>query len=116
LHRLTRRFGGIFGNDSHTAWCSGNADQTGFTSVFAPNTLVKYVVGGASFDIDFLTVREGETTSDFSYAAVTSRSHHNGAVHMLLVDGSTRAANNSLDLRVWQALSTRARGELVGQW
>ena len=108
--------GGTFGNDSHVAWCNGNSDQTGVTAVFPPNTRVAYVVAGVAFDIDFITVREGDTATDFIYAAVTSRSHHSGLVQVLLLDGSSRAVSNHIDLRTWRALATRAGREPVSEF
>lgn len=59
---------------------------------------------------------EWESASRLTYAAVTSRSFHNGMVHVLLMDGSSRAVHNSIDLRTWKALSTRAGSETVSGW
>ncbi len=108
--------GGTFGNDSHVAWCNGNSDQTGVTAVFPPNTTVAHFVAGVSFDIDFISVREGDTATDFIYAAVTSRSHHLGLVHVLLLDGSSRAVSNNIDLRTWRAAATRAGNEAAREF
>ena len=109
-------YGGEFDDDGHAAWCDGGTNQTGFTSTFGPNTAVSYVAAGVTFDIDFISMAEGEAAVTMTYAAVTSRSFHSGMVHTLLMDGSTRAASSNIDLRVWRALATRAGNEPIGQW
>ncbi|MFK8111172.1 MAG: DUF1559 domain-containing protein, partial [Rubripirellula sp.] len=43
----------------------------------------------------------------------TSRSYHEGGVNTAQMDGSIRFVNNSIDLQLWQDLSTRAGHELV---
>ncbi len=43
-----------------------------------------------------------------------ANSAHNGGVNCLLGDGSVRFVRDSIDLRVWRALSTRAGGESLG--
>ena len=109
-------YGGEFDDDGHAGWCDGGANQGCFTSTFGPNAVVSYVAAGVTFDIDFVSMAEGEAAATMTYAAVTARSHHRGMVHTLLMDGSTRAAGNSIDLRIWRALSTRSGGETVGAW
>ncbi len=107
-------YGGEFDDDGHAGWCDGGTNQTGFTSTFGPNTPVSYVIAGVTFDIDFISMAEGEAATTMTYAAVTARSHHRGIVNTLMMDGSTRAASSNIDLKVWRALATRAGGEAVG--
>ncbi|MCI0461168.1 MAG: DUF1559 domain-containing protein [Gemmataceae bacterium] len=45
-----------------------------------------------------------------------ARSQHPGGVNVLLVDGSVRFLSNSIPLQTWRALSTRAGGEVVGNF
>ncbi len=107
-------FGGNFKKDSgHTEWVDGRVHQTGFTATFVPNTQVVYNNGGQLFDVDFNSSREGKTANRITYAVVTSRSHHPGIVNVLLADGSARAIADGIDLALWQALATRAGGEIV---
>ena len=40
---------------------------------------------------------------------MTSRSEHTGLVQSVLLDGSTRAISDKIDLSVWRALGTRLR-------
>jgi prepilin-type N-terminal cleavage/methylation domain-containing protein len=108
-------FGGDFRTDSgHTEWVDGRTHQTGFTTVFPPNTVVPYASAGVVYDVDFTSSREGRTTNRITYAAVTSRSYHAGVVQALLMDGSVRSFRDGLGLDVWRALGTRAGGEVVG--
>lgn len=110
-------FGGTFKSDSgHTEWVDARAHQTGFTTVFTPNTVVPYVHGGTTYDIDFTSRREGTTTNGITYAAVTSRSYHSSIVNALLMDGSSRSVANGISLSSWRALGTRAGGEVVGDY
>jgi prepilin-type processing-associated H-X9-DG protein len=43
----------------------------------------------------------------------TARSYHPGGVNLLLCDGSVRFVANTIELRIWQAVSTRSGGEVV---
>jgi hypothetical protein len=43
-------------------------------------------------------------------------SQHTGGAHHLLADGSVRFINQSLDVNIYDALSTRATGEVVGEF
>ena len=96
----------------HTEWSEGRCHQTGFTTTFGPNTEVWCDQGGASYNVNWTNQQEGIAgATAFTYAAVVSRSHHSGLVNVLLMDGSARSISDSIDLGVWQALSTRAGGE-----
>jgi prepilin-type processing-associated H-X9-DG protein len=65
------------------------------------------------YDVDFTNMREGKTSNALTYAAVTSRSYHEGGVNTCLMDGSVRFVSDSIDLQLWQDLSTRAGHEYV---
>ena len=102
----------------HTEWGDGKCKQTGFTTTFTPNTLVSYTLSDGSIgDMDYVNQNEGAvaagTPNSYSYAAVTARSYHPGGVNVTLMDGSVRMVNNDVDLTLWQAMSTRAGGEIV---
>ena len=68
------------------------------------------------YDIDFNSNQESATATGFTYAAVTSRSYHIGGVNVLLLDGSVRFVSNSISIVNWQALGTRAGGEVIGDY
>ena len=99
---------------SHVEWVDGKVHETGFTTVFPPNTLVVYSSGGTTYDVDFVTATEANLGD--TYAAVTSRSYHTGGVNAVLMDGSVRFISNSISAQTWRALCTRAGGEVVGEY
>jgi hypothetical protein len=88
--------------------------ETGFTTVFAPNTAVEFVSGGMTYDVDFVSATESSLGD--TYAAVTSRSNHPGGVNAVLMDGSTRFIANSIRQDIWRSLGTRAGGEVAGDY
>lgn len=100
----------------HTEWVDGRVHQTGFTTVFGPNTVVAYTDPGTGqqVDVDYTSCREEKSCSGPTYAAVTSRSHHVGLVQCLLMDGSARSVTNNIDLRIWQNLGSISDGNTIG--
>ena len=106
--------GGEFKADSgHTEWVDARIHQTGFTTTFPPNTRVLATEGGAEYDIDFTSSREGTSATLPTYAAVTARSRHSGVVNALLMDGSVRTFRDTIPQQTWRALGTRGGGETV---
>ncbi|MHB8974470.1 MAG: DUF1559 domain-containing protein [Pirellulaceae bacterium] len=106
--------GGQFKEDSgHTEWVDGRVHQIGFTSTFVPNTTVLCNIGTRDFNVDWTNMQEGKSPSVSTYAAVTSRSYHPQGVQALLLDGSVHFIADGIQLRVWRALSTRNKGEVV---
>ena len=110
--------GGSFkATTGHTEWVDGRVHQTGFTTVFGPQTDVLYVDGtGKEHNVDFTNCREEKSCSGSTYAAVTSRSHHTGMVHSLLMDGSVRGITENVDLRTWQNLGSRNDRQTLGSF
>lgn len=99
---------------THVEWVDGKVHETGFTTVFPPNTKVAYMNNGTPYDVDFVSATESNLGD--TYAAVTARSYHAGVVNALLMDGSVRSVRDGLAVGVWRALGTRARGEVVGEF
>ncbi len=97
----------------HTEWPDGRVHHAGFTTVFTPNTKVPHTVNGIEHDIDYNSRQEGSSTTVKTFAAITSRSHHNGLVGVAMMDGSVRTVGDDVDRTVWRALATRAGGEAV---
>jgi len=98
---------------THVEWVDGKVHETGFTTVFAPNTKVPVAGGGTTYDVDFITATESNVAD--TYAAVTARSYHTGGVNAVLMDGSVRFVANGIPLAAWRALGTRAGGEVVNE-
>ena len=99
----------------HTEWTDGRSHQTGFTTTFTPNTRVECSASGVLEDVDWTNYREGESPTQVTSAAITSRSYHAGVVNVARMDGSVQTASNDIAPAVWQALSTRAGGEVNGE-
>jgi len=106
---------GTFDSFGHTEWVEGDVHETGFTTCFAPNAAVLLTPPGQSapIDIDFTSMRDGESTTLPTYAAITARSFHTGSVNVLLMDGSVRSVRNGISLSIWQALGSRNGGEVI---
>jgi hypothetical protein len=92
--------------------------ETGFTAVFTPNTNVPCTQAGILYDMDWINQSEVAplAVGAVSYSVVTSRSFHTGLVNVSVMDGSVRTISNGIDLKTWQGLSTRAGGEMLGDW
>lgn len=106
---------GTFDSNGHTEWVEGDVHETGITMTFPPNTQLPYTTGGATYDIDITSMRDGESITLPTYAAVTARSYHIGQVNALYMDGSVRSVTNGISIPSWRALGTRAGGETVGE-
>lgn len=105
---------GLHQNTGHTEWCDGRVHHSGFTTVYSPNTVVRYVHDGREYDIDFNSVQEGTRNDQATYAAVTSRSYHaGGVVSVGMLDGSTLPISARVDVAVWRSLGTIAAREVV---
>lgn len=98
-------------NTGHTEWVDGKANQTGFTTVFGPNTKVLCVVGGAEYDVDWVNMRESKSATIPTFAALTARSYHPGCINVCTMDASVHVIMNEIDLQIWRALSTRRSGD-----
>ncbi|HEX3999163.1 MAG TPA: DUF1559 domain-containing protein [Pirellulales bacterium] len=101
-------------NTGHDEWGDGRTPQAGFTTTFTPNTAVNYTyTDGNIYDVDFDNQNEGTSNTNPTFGPVTSRSYHIGGVNVSYMDGSVHFVSNLVDLATWQALSTRAGGEII---
>jgi len=108
-----------FKDTGHTEWPDGRVHHEGVTMVFGPNTASPCLNGATAFpECDYNSWQEGRngTTGSPSYAAITSRSFHEGIVQAVLMDGTVRTISENIDLTIWRALGTRAGGEVVGDY
>lgn len=103
-------FGGGLANSGHTEWVNGRTNHAGFTFVFPPNFRV---LDAAKNDVDFISSREGRSTTQVTFSATTARSYHDGLVHALMVDGATKSVNSTIDLVLWRSLGTRNGREVI---
>ncbi len=86
----------------HTEWVNGIIVQTGVSTLFPPNTQVSYASGGQTYDVNFTTSILGQTFTNMTYVAITSRSYHPGGVNVQLMDGSVRFIKSSVNMVPWQ--------------
>lgn len=100
-------------NTGHTEWPDGRVHHSGFTTVFTPNTFVRFDDAGLVYDIDVNTQKEGNSGTQPSYAAITARSYHPGGVNVAMLDGSVHFVADDIERIVWRAVSTRDGGEVV---
>jgi prepilin-type N-terminal cleavage/methylation domain-containing protein len=100
-------------NGAHKEWVDGKSFETGMTTVFTPNTVVACSTPKGVFDVDFLSTTDASSTTVASYAALTSRSYHDGIVNAAMMDGSVRSWANDVDISIWRAVSTRAGSEVI---
>lgn len=96
---------------THVEWVDGKVHETGFTTVFTPNTKVAFSNAGTLYDVDLVLATESNLGD--TYAAVTSRSYHPGGVNTLLMDGSVHFVSNSIELGIWRAYGTRSGSEVA---
>jgi prepilin-type N-terminal cleavage/methylation domain-containing protein/prepilin-type processing-associated H-X9-DG protein len=109
--------GGTLRTDSaHTGWTEGQTFHNGVTFALTPNTVVPFASGGVTYDVDYVSSRDGSSATKPSFDAMTARSYHTGLVNVLLMDGSVRSVSNGVSLATWRALGTRAGGEVVGDF
>ncbi|QEH36204.1 hypothetical protein OJF2_47640 [Aquisphaera giovannonii] len=110
---LVQYVGGTFDTNGHTEWVEGDVHEVGFTTTFTPNARVYTLVNGLQTDIDLTSLRDGESFTLPTYAAITARSYHPGTVSTLMMDGSVRSVKSTINLLVWRNLGTRAGNEVV---
>lgn len=107
---------------SHAKWVDGNPVQTGFSTVFSPNTTIDNRSGQDSnwiniaprlvrfSEVEFERFCPDPERIEGAYA-IPARSQHQGMVQVAMADGSVRAVDEQVDLFCWRAMSTRAGGK-----
>ena len=93
----------------HAEWVDGAALETGFTTAWPPNKVIRD--GTNLVEVDLVGV--GEKSGGPTYAAITSRSYHPGGVNSLFGDGSVRFVKSTIDGITWRALGSVSGGEVV---
>ena len=111
--------GAQFKDTGHTEWPDGRVHHSGVTVTLPPNSLVHYNDGSTDYEeTDYNSWQEGKDggAGSPSYAAVTSRSFHEGIVNILMLDGSVRSISENINLGTWRALGTRKGREVIGEF
>ena len=99
----------------HTEWPDGRVHHTGFTATLTPNTYVELMINGEPQDVDYNSWQEGKNgvAGNPTYAMITSRSFHPGAVMVAHCDGSTHSVAETITLDVWRARATISGREVL---
>jgi prepilin-type N-terminal cleavage/methylation domain-containing protein/prepilin-type processing-associated H-X9-DG protein len=84
-------------------WASGEMRCASYNHYYTPNS--------QSYDCV-----NNDLTTITAFAWRGARSRHPGGVNLLLGDGSVRFVVNAVDPATWTALSTRAGGEILGDF
>lgn len=104
-------------NTGHTEWPDGRVHHTGFTATLRPNSFVPFDAGDEMgiVDGDYNSWQEGKNGSAGppTFAIITSRSFHEGQVQAVMLDGSVRNVDESIELTVWRAAATRSGREPI---
>lgn len=108
---------------SHSRWVSGRPIQSGFSTVFLPNTQLMWegrrvnwlnveprIDQFEPFKFECLTCPHN--TSHRTIYGIPSRSNHKGLVQTAFLDGSVRVVSDDIDLHCWRAFGTREGSEL----
>jgi prepilin-type processing-associated H-X9-DG protein len=97
------------GNDPRGfAWCSGEYRCASYNHYYGPNT--------SQFDCISSVTTDPTPGSPALYSAYgwrAARSLHAGGVNAAFADGAVRFIDESIDVKIWQALSTRAGEDIV---
>lgn len=89
--------GANHGSSRGESWIRGTAQNVMFNGYFPPNAKRP--------DVSF-----------HGQGLLSARSMHAGGVNVALCDGSVRFAADSIDVGIWRALFTRARGEVISDF
>ena len=98
------------GNDPRGfAWCSGEYRCATYNHYYGPNSPQYDCIASVTTDPSPV----GRPVLYSAYGWRAARSLHPGGVNVVFADGSTRFMNEEIDLKLWQALSTRAGEDIV---
>ncbi len=81
-------------------WLDGHYGNTLYNHYYPPNPPNQWDCGNGSHN----------------KGLSTARSYHSGGVNLLLADGSMRFIRDGVELSTWRGLSTRAGGEVLGDF
>jgi prepilin-type processing-associated H-X9-DG protein len=81
-----------------------------FSTLYPPNTSVADRLQWCQ------SIPQAPCISTYQSVNLSARSYHAGGVNVALADGSIRFVAEAVDVSVWQALGTRAGGEVPGDY
>ena len=93
------------GVGSDGPWYFGTFQNTQYSHILNPNDRIRDC--GVSSSV---------ADSNLELQIVAARSYHPGAVLACCADGSVHTISNNIDSGVWQAVGTKAGGELEGSF
>jgi prepilin-type processing-associated H-X9-DG protein len=91
---------GTFSAARGAKWLDGHYGNTLYNHYYPPNPQSRWDCGNASGN----------------KGLSTARSYHTGGVNLLLADGSVRFIRDGVELSTWRGVSTRAGGEVLGDF
>jgi prepilin-type N-terminal cleavage/methylation domain-containing protein/prepilin-type processing-associated H-X9-DG protein len=91
---------GTFNGRRGAKWLDGHYGNTLYNHYYPPNPPGRWDCGNGSHN----------------KGLSTARSYHSGGVNLLLADGSVRFIRDGVELATWRSLSTRAGGEVLGDF
>lgn len=102
-----------YGNDPRGyAWCAGGYRCATYNHYYPPNAAQFDCLASVTMDP---TPGIAKPRLYASYGWRAARSLHPGGVNVLFLDSSVRYATNDVDLKLWQAVSTRNHGDNTRQ-
>jgi prepilin-type N-terminal cleavage/methylation domain-containing protein/prepilin-type processing-associated H-X9-DG protein len=97
------------GNDPRGfAWCSGEYRCATYNHYYGPNSVQYDCVSSVTTDPS-----PGSPMLYSAYGWRAARSLHPGGVNVTFADGAVRFIDETIDVKIWQALSTRAGEDIV---
>ncbi len=104
----------VVGQGSDLRGFSWWGDAAGFETYLSPNSGSPDVLSNAGFCLDRPPNPPCIAASPARPDQYAARSRHPGGVTVALADGSVRQVKDSVQIRVWRALSTLRGGEVIG--
>lgn len=97
-------------NDLRGRYCNSWEGNSWFTTLNLPNTTV---ADQQNYQGQSIVGAPITTIANTGQQALFARSGHTGGVNTLMGDGACRFISNTVNLAAWQAMGTRASGDIV---
>ncbi|HEY4309596.1 MAG TPA: DUF1559 domain-containing protein [Pirellulales bacterium] len=100
-------------SDGRGTWAWGAMGSSTFTALYQPNSTTNDTVPACSSAIPAGDPRHCNQNQKDGNVWASARSMHTSGVNASMGDGSVKFFTNTIDLAVWQALATRANGDIA---